>query len=142
MNYFIYVCYPIFIFIGHVGIIPFIFQPEIFGYDQRISFEESINIALIIAPLTSVSAASAVKFSIDIGRKKIGELPSFNNLLFPILSAITIIFFYGSIYWAVAKYQSTIGGEITVLKSFIGIIEVFLGASYALVTSTIFNHRE
>ena len=137
----IYMWLPLIMVIGHVLILPVIFYPGLFNIDQRLSLEEQIDIALIVAPLTSVSTVGAVKFAVDNRFTDFTALPPFKNYLFPIVLILVTLTFFSAIYFVLYKYQTVAGQNIVLLKSAIGVIEVFLGASFAAVSGAIFSTR-
>lgn len=134
-----YLLFPIIIIIGHFGVIPLLFSPEIFGISQRLSTQEAIDIALIISPLTATSVVTVVKFSTDNKHKLISELPEINNVMFIATSTLILGFFFASLYFFVIKFQNGSGADLGVVKGFVGLIEVFFGASFAVIINGLYS---
>lgn len=138
-KYLIYLILPTLIVIGHIFLLPFIFKPEWFGFVPRLNPQNQIDIALIIAPLTSASVVSATKFAVENRAIPIGQLPEIKNALFPLVATIFTVAFFSAIYLFLGYFYQTPGLDAGTLKGFVGVIEIFLGASYALVSSALFS---
>lgn len=141
MSSLFYIALPLSIVVGHIGLLPVIFSPELFGIGQRLSITEQTDVALIIAPLTSASFITIVKYAVD--SKNMENLGAdIKNILYPIVSIFVVSSFFVSLYFFIIRFHLTAGADAQVLKSMVGVTEVFFGAAYAVIVSSLAGSAE
>lgn len=140
-NILMYVGVPAIIVVFHILMLPIIFTPTLFSLEQRVDLSDQINIALIVAPLTSASFVSILRFASDNRFKKISELPQIGSHFFPILCIFVVLSFFASIFYFLITFQLQGGRDIELLKGLIGVIEIFFGAGYAIIVNSVFDAR-
>lgn len=132
-----YLALPLAIVLGHIGALPLIFAPELFGIEQHFTIEQQTGVALIIAPLTSASFITVVKYAVDNRSNSLDSMPKIGSILYPIVAIIVVLSFFISIYYFIISFQANSGASIEVLKGMVGVTEVFFGAAYAVIVSSL-----
>ena len=136
-----YFIVPMVIVLGHIFVLPLVFSPGVIGLDQRLAPAQQVDVALLIAPLTSASFITVVKFAVDNRSTDFSLMPNIANPLFSVVTLVVICSFFVSLYFFIISFQRTAGASIDLLKGLVGVTEIFFGSAYAVVVSSLFGNN-
>jgi hypothetical protein len=121
------------ILLGHLGLIPFVALTM-----DTLLTNEKIAVLMLLGPVTAASVVTAVQFATKNGGTNLGQTDSVNAFFVFVTVAVPsalLLFLYG----ACLMRQSGQIVDTEQFKTSIGVIELFMGASYALVVDSLFG---
>ena len=120
------------ILLGHLGLIPFVFSMNTLLTSQK------LEVLLLVGPITAASVVTAVQFAMRNAASRLDQTEEVNA--FFVFVAVTVPAALLAFIYIVCILKQR--GDITdaaQLKSAIGVLELFMGASYALVVDSLFG---
>lgn len=135
-KYFIMLFTAIVVMVGHVGLLPYIFL-----YVDRPPLNERIDIAMLIGPLTAAYFVSVVRYAIDHEAADFKADGARVNTLYVATSVFVVLPFVAAIYYLLWMFQRD-EGDFEFVKNGVGVIELFLGASFTMYIDNLFGKAQ
>jgi hypothetical protein len=130
---FVLITIGLLVMVAHVGLLPMIYLVV-----EKPTMTQRHDIAFVIGPLTAAYFVTIVKFAVDNQKNDLFIEGDKVNMFFLVASFLVIVPFVAAIYYLIYLMDSS-DYEIDNLKRGVGVIELFLGASFTMFIDSLFG---